>query len=468
MRKSAGSGTDEPIFLGEYKAAHKLRAETIAQVLASPPSDLFFQVLLRRESGRSDSKETKEEIVAKVLCQTFDYMIRSGVLYGYLSSGHSLILLKIEESAPWRLFFHYTPVTHVRDFEARRSPVAQLATLAMLALRSERKPAQWISDAEKCLIKWPHTSSDYIPADELRRLRDHGGDTSDESGEPDNPVDRDYVPPFALRRQFKQSGSSQPEGGQRRRSPRKRSAPQEDFPYCTQECLSGLVHGLSLDPACPNIARHRRGMTTTKHLLTREDLSRLTRKQLARNLDEGCICMDRWGFYGATGVLFKITLTGYGYTFVGKGVQSVDEPLLEHESRVYARLASIQGTRIPVYLGIITLQRPYPLVSLARVTQMMLMSWGGESLEKRSWPDNVDISAERKKTLQALESSGVIHDDIRDANLVWNSERQMVMAIDFDRTTIVHPRKRRASPSSQTPPKLRGVERGGPEEQSPA
>ncbi|KAL1973215.1 hypothetical protein VTN31DRAFT_5850 [Thermomyces dupontii] len=63
MRKSAGSGTDEPIFLGEYKAAHKLRAETIAQVLASPPSDLFFQVLLRRESGRSDSKETKEEIV---------------------------------------------------------------------------------------------------------------------------------------------------------------------------------------------------------------------------------------------------------------------------------------------------------------------------------------------------------------------------------------------------------------------
>ncbi|KAL1974661.1 hypothetical protein VTN31DRAFT_4865 [Thermomyces dupontii] len=175
MRESADGGTVEPIFLGEYKPARKLRAETIAQVLASPPSDLFFQVLRRKKFGRVDSKETNEEIVAKALGQTFDYMIRSGLLYGYLSSGHSLILLKIEESAAWKLFFHYTPVTSVGDFEARRSPIAQLATLAMLTLRSGGKPAQWIRDAEKCLIKWPYTPSDHIPSDELRRLREHGG-----------------------------------------------------------------------------------------------------------------------------------------------------------------------------------------------------------------------------------------------------------------------------------------------------
>ncbi|KAL1954528.1 hypothetical protein VTO42DRAFT_1088 [Malbranchea cinnamomea] len=149
--------------------------------------------------------------------------------------------------------------------------------------------------------------------------------------------------------------------------------------------------------------------------------------------------------FGATGVLFKITVTGYGYTFVAKGVQSVDESLLEHESRVYARLAPLQGTRIPVCLGIITLQRPYPLVSLARVTQMLLMSWAGDALGAKSWPDSVDISAEQQKTLQALASSGVRHDDARDANLVWNPERQLVMAIDFDRTTILSTRKRQAS-----------------------
>ncbi|KAL1974288.1 hypothetical protein VTN31DRAFT_5848 [Thermomyces dupontii] len=394
-------------------------------------------------------------------------MIRSGFLYGYVSSGHSLILLKIEESAASRLFFHHTPVTSIRDFEARQSPIVQLATLAMLALWSERMSAEWISNAEMSLYKWPFFPSDFVEPDEPGRLRMHGGDTGEESGEPDDPTDTDYVPPSS-RHSGTPNWSSQTEGGQRCRSPRKRSAPQEELEYCTQACLVGLVRGQPLDPGCPNTVKHRRGTPTTKHLLTREDLSRLTRKQLARNLDESYICMDRWGYYGATGVLFKITLTGYGYTFVAKGVQSVDEPLLEHESRVYARLASLQGTRIPVYLGTITLQRPYPLVSLARVTQMMLMSWAGESVGARSWPDKVDISAERKKTLQALDSFGVIHDDIRDANLAWSSERQVVMAIDFDRATFVHFRKRKASPSSTTRFKLRGVEKGGPEEQSPA
>ncbi|KAL1956137.1 hypothetical protein VTO42DRAFT_7572 [Malbranchea cinnamomea] len=219
MRQSADGETVVPIFLGEYKPARQLRAEAIAQVLASPPSDLFFQVLRRKKFERVDSKGTNEEIVAKALCQTFDYMIRSGLLYGYPSSGHMLIILKIEESAAWKLFFHYTPVTSVGDFEARRSPIAQLATLAMLALRSKRKPAQWISDAEKCLIKWPYTPSDHIPSDELRRLREHGGDPSDESGGPDDPADVDYVPPPSVRRQSTQSGSSHTEGGQRRRSP---------------------------------------------------------------------------------------------------------------------------------------------------------------------------------------------------------------------------------------------------------
>ncbi|KAL1952764.1 hypothetical protein VTO42DRAFT_4270 [Malbranchea cinnamomea] len=115
-----------------------------------------------------------------------------------------------------------------------------------MALRSGKKPAQWISDAEKCRIKWPYTPSDHIPSDELHTewVVTHGG-------WPASPVSS------------------------------------RDLAYCTQACLLGLVRGQSLDLGCPNTARHRRGTATTKHLLTQEDVSRLTRKQLARSLDEG-------------------------------------------------------------------------------------------------------------------------------------------------------------------------------------
>lgn len=259
-------------------------------------------------------------------------------------------------------------------------------------------------------------------------------DASEEISDSEDPGDAEQVP----------SGTGHDEG---RRSPNNESAPPQ---YCTQACLVGLLHGHPLDPNCPNNPRHRRGTAATIHPITAEDLTTLTRKQLARNLDRDCICLERWGVFGATDVLFKITLTKYGYTFVAKGVQAVDEPALAHEARVYARLAPLQGTRVPVYLGTITLQRPYPLAAMARITHMMLMSWAGERLEEKCWPEGIDIWAEQTKTVQALESFGICHFDVHEANLVWNAERQLVMAIDFDKARFLDRRKRKGSSMNGT------------------
>lgn len=74
-------------------------------MLASP-SDLFSRVLRRKQSKIVNSEAKCEETVAQVLCQAFDYIIRSGLLYVDVSSQHSLILLKIEELAAWKLSFH--------------------------------------------------------------------------------------------------------------------------------------------------------------------------------------------------------------------------------------------------------------------------------------------------------------------------------------------------------------------------
>ncbi|KAH8659461.1 hypothetical protein BGZ61DRAFT_288114, partial [Ilyonectria robusta] len=48
--------------------------------------------------------------------------------------------------------------------------------------------------------------------------------------------------------------------------------------------------------------------------------------------------------------------------------------LLEHQSRIYARLDRLQGE---VVLGLARLDRGYILPGGARVFHMVLMSWGG-------------------------------------------------------------------------------------------
>ncbi|KAG5293265.1 hypothetical protein I7I50_03622 [Histoplasma capsulatum G186AR] len=334
-----------------------------------------------------------------------------------------------------------------------------MATFTTLALRSTEMGRDWITMAENCgICQWPLLPPSPISRDITLRPRKFDEETS-ESSEDEAPGDGDYNPPTDRRAKSRSEPKQQTR--QRHASPRKRNMTQRlILPYCTQACLLSLVNALPLDPSCPNVSLHQQGQTCKNRLITKEDLCVLTKEQLARSLDKDCECLDREGLFGRIGVLFKITLTNYGYTFVAKGVQSVDEPDLAHEARVYTHLTHLQGMKVPVYLGNITLERPYPLVSLARVTQMMLMSWAGTSIWRKSWPKDIDIGVEEKDTLHALVSSGISHNDAREANLVWNPEQKQVMAVDFDQATIHRVRKRKAaSPPLPPKPKMIGNER---------
>ncbi|OJD17401.1 hypothetical protein ACJ73_08803 [Blastomyces percursus] len=452
------------VLVGEYKAAHKIHIEGFTQALRSPPKDLFLEVLRRKQYGTVNAEGEKvRERVAQVLCQAFHYMITSGLLYGYVASGEALVFLKIHESAPEKLYFYLTPVATKGPVQVQFTPAAQLATFAMLALRSTAMSRDWVKEAEqRGICQWPLLPPSPLQRDVTLRPREFGGETSESSEEEEDTGDRDYTAPSKGRSRSRSqlNRPSQSGGGERRRSPRKRTTTERPvLTYCTQACLLGLVQGLPLDTSCPNVLLHQRGRTSGRHLITKEDLCLLVKKQLAHSLDKDCKCLDREGLFGAIGVLFKITLTKYGYTFVAKGVQRVDEPCLANEASVYAHLSDLQGMKIPVCLGNITLERSYPLISLARVTQMMLMSWAGSSLSVQSWPEDVDIEVEKEKTEQALMSSGVSHNDIRNANMVWNPELRQVMAIDFDQATIHRVQKRKASASPSGSRKSR-TERG--------
>jgi hypothetical protein len=143
--------------------------------------------------------------------------------------------------------------------------------------------------------------------------------------------------------------------------------------------------------------------------------------------------LDSDGKYGDTGALFKLTLGCYGYTFVGKGTFAAAVTRLQHEANVYSRLEPLQGHFVPVCLGSIDLETPYPLV-LADIVHMLLMSWVGDTIVA-----NDSILEEETRLRELLRKQGVVHNDMRQANLLWNDEHDRIMLIDFNLAILMRP-----------------------------
>ncbi|KAK2748272.1 hypothetical protein FQN57_000930 [Myotisia sp. PD_48] len=417
------------VLVGEYKAAHKLLVADIGRALESTPPDFFIQVLKRKRRGNAKGDlENAKERTAQVLCQIYHYMITSGVLYGYVASGETLVLLRVKESRAQTLLYYLSPIPAVQPpehFEVQYSAAAQLATLAILALSSETSEmsADWISQAQNSgIYQWPIIPLEPLQQDIALRPR-QGHDGSNESSEAEGPSDSSYDDPSDKRscRSQKQNQESQDQSGGRRRSPRKHPAVMDarQFPhlvYCTQACILGLVRRLPLDQNCPNFLLHSRDTTEKYHAITREELYVQAINNLNCSFDNNCENLDKYGLFGHIGVLFRIHLDEYGYQFVAKGAQHVDEAALTKEANIYTHF-------------------------LAKVTKMMLMSCAGIGLNRPSWPGDVDIATEKKKALYALESAGLYHADIRHPNLVWNPVLKRVLVVDFDQADILKPQK---------------------------
>ena len=157
--------------------------------------------------------------------------------------------------------------------------------------------------------------------------------------------------------------------------------------------------------------------------------------------------MEPMGKQGARGALFQLTLLAYGYTFVGKGTVAEFTVDLNHEAAVYHRVQPLQGIRFPVFLGTVDLRhlnRTYYLDFRVRIVSLLLLSWGGHSLDEPETMETIGPDAFRDllQSMQALHRRGVIHTDIRRANLVWSKESRRLMVIDFERALLL-PRRRR-------------------------
>ena len=218
-------------------------------------------------------------------------------------------------------------------------------------------------------------------------------------------------------------------------------------PYCTQQCLLGLTGQALLDDRCPNVARHRSHGDGVRHPIRHGDFVTLLRGQLERTLDEGIEKLDKGG---ARGVLFRVTLLAYGYTFVGKGTVPEFIEDLEHEAAVYARLRPVQGECVPVFLGAVDLRaisRTYYYDFRVRIQYMLFLSWGGESLTSDGGTDGVEgLKRRLLHSLRGLHACGVAHRDLRSPNVLFHKESGRVMIIDFERARLMDtPRRPLAS-----------------------
>jgi hypothetical protein len=242
--------------------------------------------------------------------------------------------------------------------------------------------------------------------------------------------------------------------------------------YCTQECLLGLVRGLARDPRCPNAPLHTTKQalppaspdndakeaahpdSALRHPINHAQFLELLQQQLQRTLDDDIVPL---GKEGARGVLLKATLREYGYTFVGKGTVQAFIRHLEHEAAVYERLRPIQGVHVPVFLGAVDLrplQRTYYYAHRVYIVHMTFMSWGGLDAEGENG-EVVSLSAQLEPARRAIRTAGVIHNDLREPNILFNEQTNSIMIIDFERATMLGTPRARYPLATLTPNKRR-------------
>ncbi|KAI0095796.1 hypothetical protein GGR51DRAFT_544595 [Nemania sp. FL0031] len=389
---SIGAPSVRLIVIGEHKPCHAIRAASVTQMIHGPlPEDLIIrlarQALARHESesaGQSAAaaaaqasgseqdverghewerqseptsrpttpeaevassktqKIDKQTYFAYALTQAYHYMLVSGVEYGYLSNSEVLVFLRIPEDEATSLYYHValfpipSPATaeDAKSFQLPQAvteapfpapgdpvgklalgalPISQMVSFCHLAIFAARRPPSWVLEQTSRLALFPNlppgvaTQYDRRPSSPLGRPRDDDADVN---------ISTSFLLTYCDMRS--------------RPRPSRRVAP-PTLPYCTQACLLGLVQKGPLDPNCPNYSLHKSMCDngTDRHPLTSLHLAQRIRDQLFDTPEVDCQYLVT--HRGAIGYPFKLTVTGFGYTFIGKGVKDHHGRRLIHE-----------------------------------------------------------------------------------------------------------------------------------------
>ncbi|TQB70375.1 hypothetical protein MPDQ_000589 [Monascus purpureus] len=464
----------------EYKPPHKLSIENLRVGLR--PME-FWEEVVHRNTIPTDRDEklryNAERLTGSVLVQEYHVMIQEGLEYSYITNGVGLVLLHVPYDDPSTLYYYLCEPNmdvNMEDpdvFQQPKTAVARMLCLCLMSFHSSIRSLAWRNAARSDLDMW-ETSLDYersrIPEEELQQTPPNSDYPSSEC------TDSDYLPSspsqgtgqgrrMPTRSQANcscmdqrehmdssdsDSGPAATQGQKRRFSqvmssslsqhssvhPADSPSPsngqyQHTARFCTQRCLLGLQHGDLFDERCPNVNHHRLGQNGDRHCIDTKKLVRLLKKQLDQDLDHNCTPFGTCGSYGAP---FKITCAEYGYTVVGKGTTSRLWKTVSREAEIYQVLRKVQGSAVPVFLGMIDLELVYFLHGAGEIRHMLLMAWGGESIGTME----ETLSHEIRRSRREIRKSGVVHQDLRLENMLWNGELGRVLIIDFHRSRLDH------------------------------
>ncbi|EGD93787.1 serine/threonine protein kinase [Trichophyton tonsurans CBS 112818] len=456
----------------EYKPPHKLSPENLQSGLR--PMDLWEEVVQRDVKTIPPEEKIQynaEKISASVLVQEYHVMITEGLEYSYVTNGISYVFLHVPEDDPQTLYYFLCkPNDDVRANDIGPwTAIARVLAFCLMCCRSTNRDHVWRNHQLRRGLRW-ETDLNYvrsqIPREELRQTPP-GSEyipSSPPAGSftaPDNrrgirtrsqtrcapntetqgsgPTDSDSYPeaPSGSRahlggrkRNLSEltSSSSSQQGevtGQRGHRGHVQQRRQHIESFCTQKCLLGLRRGTRLDMSCPNVDRHKQGnATSTHHPISADQLVSLINRQLDENIDLDC---TPYGQHGSYGQPFKVTCRSYGYTVLGKGTTAFRWNEVQREVEVYRFLQAAQGSAVPVFLGPINLDMVYHVHGEGSIRHMLLMGFGGEEVGKRTG----ELASHIEQSTRELHDLGVFHGDLKPNNMLWNTELQRVLLIDF-------------------------------------
>ena len=138
------------LFLLEYKAAHKLTAETLRRVLGKGDFDIRKLINTPKIENDKPARELyRSEIeAAAAISQIFRYMVRAGTKYGYITTGKLFLFLRVKENEPATAYYHLAITNdNVNELDLSRTSISQVLCFSLLALESKPRDQQWIRGA---------------------------------------------------------------------------------------------------------------------------------------------------------------------------------------------------------------------------------------------------------------------------------------------------------------------------------